>query len=207
MKDLSAICSPEDFDGAKYHGMRRPFAITYEGRRGAFASDGYILVILWDCGEAEPDGKVPDIAGLLDQTKDAEARSVKLRPLASWCGSPSWDGPECRRCNGCGKVERGCDYCRHDHTCRCEECGGKGTEPVEPRPGRLGGVPVNRVLLARALDVVPPSDVAELRVAKDRVRLDAPLWRIELMQMTFPPSRRLPKFDGATTVGAEEVTR
>ena len=129
-------------------------------------TDGHLLVGVESddpTPELPEDTKVPGYV-LAEPTADAETYAVA--DLREWAGEPEWPEwiPVCAECDGTGEVEGvetecECPDCGHVHACDsagdCEACDGTGGgawSRHEYRRGKIAGVRIDRVLLARALE-------------------------------------------------------
>jgi hypothetical protein len=171
---LRRNCAPE----YKAPWMRAPFRI----REWLCATTGsYLVAVRSD--EAAPECPHPEGDVNVQPPSIATRVEVSGAELRAWAGEP-WTlcdcgGPSapCTECHGAGARTRRCFECDEEHECACAQCEGSGTGGCgcggfsdKTREGRLFGLGINRLLLARALDVVV-GDTLTLYVADNRVHI------------------------------------
>jgi hypothetical protein len=129
--------------------------------RWLYATDGRCLVAV---APPEGPGDVPEIEGerrqalvgrLLDPDP-VDPVSYDLAALRAWLGPYE---SACEVCGVAGRQPCTCEYCGHEHDAVCVGCNGAGTTGPYADPDRhaitVAGQPVNRRLLAWALDGAP----------------------------------------------------
>lgn len=162
---LQRICwldPREHWSGAP---LNVPYAITIDGERWAYGTDGYQLVAI-KTESLLPDAdehKAPQIGSTIQPLPDGKL--VSLASLKAWSGPPTWPDMEskpievdCDRCEGDRFITGECDSCGRDEDQRCPECNGTGKvldgAPLWPdeRYGVLLGKVVEMERFARCLD-------------------------------------------------------
>jgi hypothetical protein len=190
MIDLHRYCSSDHYRPI----VTRPWVHLFPGGRSyTVATNGRVGVALPGAvGLALPWAEVgrPDLARIFAPFQgDHEA---SLEALREWAGSPSWPPATadcevckgkgvtvCRGCHGRGWTTCVCSECEDEHDAQCPDCeGGRMDCPNctddehKVQPGSLGPATVDRVLLARALEVFSGATVSlEIKSALEVVRV------------------------------------
>lgn len=205
IEGLKACCAPE----GRYN---EPFRFEMNGSTWVGATNGWGMAVVQtndDEALAAATGHTPggDNGVATALGPDVDGEPVSLPALREWCAEKPHRVPcehckgtrrlTCSECKGTGRIEHECDcgHCHIDDDGPCDECGGEkeydceectdGTQEAVVL-GAIGGIVVNRVLLAKVLASAPPSDVLMLRVAEGSVHLSAPWWRAAVMAYRHP---------------------
>ncbi len=170
----------------------RPRRLDVDGRPAVIASEGHVLVVLWD--DPGPYEQMTPLRVKWTHRTDyrtirpeqfaasgpirgpsGASRQARFDDLIEWAGPVVLEEP-CGECDGTGKI---------DDAYPCEDCEGTGRVYPVLHLGRLAGVTVDRRLLGRALAVVEDAamvDVCGGRIETgDAVRLETRSWRVVLM--------------------------
>jgi hypothetical protein len=150
---LKPVCSA-DKDRAR---IATPFAMTYEGRKWACATDGHVLAALPFDGDLRGDG--PDAVKVIPAAPPTHKTTIAaLRHLA---GKIAFE--TCDKCDGSGEVAHDCDcsLCTYSGSEPCGRCDGEGKWRKQ-RPAQIGPVVFDRNLLALVLGSGP--EAGEVRV-------------------------------------------
>lgn len=166
----------------------RPWTITAKGDEWAIAMDGHVAFVarrslLGDVETCAASSRIGDaVARWLGLAYDLKL-IVPVEQFRRFAGEP-YAAQECRQCdgttkvacddcNGTGRDEHECSKCWEMHEAQCSTCDGttrKSCDACESsRADRIGGVfgcPVNRVLVAKVLDVANEPDGARLRIGE-----------------------------------------
>jgi hypothetical protein len=176
--------------------LRHVFGVEMEGQRWAVATDGRTMLASRTTRRFPATTR--NMAAILSREGDViGAGKVSERTLVSFAGDVEWPAVgQCDDCGGTGKTREPheCDCIHCDLTngydeiscSNCEEYGTKVKEP-ERRPGWIGPVAIDRVLLARALSAWEPRAETAFalsavpQVIGPSVRLDAGDVRVIIM--------------------------
>lgn len=204
-------------DVFRYYSDREPTAEKPFRLNGwVWATNGHVLVALRDDGQEAVEAPERYVrAGHYLTDAPAVPLAVSLKALRSFAGKVLPAHVDCDGCEGTGRDEHSesieCEHCGRWTRPPCTDCGGDGEEPIEIRHGRVADVPVNLVLLAFGLSLVPDDDTVTLggipslpakssaAVAKDSAAVALAVlgdgWRVVVMSRrdesltvpTFPP--------------------
>lgn len=132
-----------------------------------WATNGHLLVALRDDGsdaDPTPENKMKAVHYLED--KPADLTRVAMADLRVMAGVIQSHGEPCDECGGSGRQSFGeeisCEHCGQSTRPECHVCGGDGRAGLEIRYVRVAGVPVNVVLLAYGLSIVPQDQYVEI---------------------------------------------
>lgn len=204
--------------------FKTPFCVTLEGKKWACVTDGVVLVAVQDDRDllrAEfPPLPFPDTERVV---KDFLIRTapgdIFMTRLKAWAGDPCWpsDNP-CPFCGGTGKVvcvmcggnehEEECPQCGASHVCvpcrgcngegrhRCPLCDGSGADGKKalPRYGKIAGVTIDRIRIARAIENLSGPVGAASAKGLGFLVMEGPGWKAFLMQVNAP-GRSFPEFE------------
>lgn len=189
LEQLLTICSSGDrLDWTRYPVAVDGLVVATEGRI-LLAVEGLHLPA--PPAEVQPPSSdsVAIIRHHLKPLETASATIAALGDLQRWAGAiPSPELESCGMCCGTGQCT--CPDCDHEHPCGVCDATGKVAEAPKSRPGRIGGVGVNRNLLARLLSAVQGAGAdCPVLFAKapssdgttSCLRLEGPGWRAALM--------------------------
>ncbi len=135
---LGPLTDPK-FADAKHSVTSRVWAIHFDGRTWATATDGRALILV--AGEyGHDEASDADAKGLLEllDKPASETRTVTLAEIQEWLGPPPSREPvkckecggtksaRCSECSGIGQVT-----CEYDHSHKCPDCRGDGAYDCE----------------------------------------------------------------------------
>jgi hypothetical protein len=173
---LKKLCLPEQ----KKDILKHPWLLESGGEVWTVATNGHVVVLLSGkvAGVPFAEGKTAEsLAKFASPRGDAPPAGISLAALKEWLGLAVWELP-CQECQGTSK---GSQYVH------CAFCDGDGVMSPDPRPGYLFGIPLDRNLLACALENLN-GETATLRSASGNLDtepfwLEATGWRLCAMPM------------------------
>ncbi len=187
-RDYAALLSPLCARNKRPEDVRaRPWLVSGDGKRWAVATDGWLCVAVL----AEPGVSLPRCPGengksltkYIASAGFVFASSVTRAALSRWAGKVKWPDPgvSCARCGDERRVGvKRCCFCGHQRT------SGKTWIEPNPRNGSVSGVPVNRVLIARALTVCQDKQIlVSVGGSLDPIRFRAQAWRAIVMPIRW----------------------
>lgn len=187
---LERICNPD-----RPH-IAKPWIVEFEGRKWTIATDGTAMVGVareLDCGPAPE--KAPADEHVHNALTGTPTHAFELSAIRAWAGPPEWPTvAPCEYCFGVGKVR--VESVATDWIRECRECNGTRTHRMPPtvREGYFFEVPVDRNLVARAID--GPSDgIVCVCFGVDRQLLFFGVdWRAAVMPLRQNESKDPPRF-------------
>lgn len=220
LDSLKAACSSDPMRV----NMAEPFAIQYEGRKWACATDGHALAIVPSDDVAEGVNP-PNAAALLPGPASTHSASiVDLRAFAGvagpkWMACPKCNGnppPLCSKCKGDGVIHDfcSCPKCDGDHECPkckgksggCSNCDDTGKSRPDPRPGVMLGVVLNLDVLAAVLVSAPAEGRVEFvnRGDKAPIHFRTTDWQALVMPLYLTSPNDKPVFTALAPIFREK---
>lgn len=195
MNPLYSWMNEIQYGGDPRKQCQAPFKYQLDGTEWLIATNGHMLCAVKQTSDAELIKHVT-IDTIL-QCNEA-GYQASMEALRNWVGEDSLK--PCSACERTGYVQCNCngdEKCTKQHMddtgeVECEQCDGVGLTGFEHRLGRIGGILINRILIAKALHRLQAETVDVFMGPKQRsfgefipVIFAAQDWRIAVMPIDY----------------------